>query len=86
MKSDKCMICGHPNDEILEQHHIIPRNHNGPDDEWNLVTLCPSCHRAVERIYSKKIWHEVNKIDVRAGHERDRMPEHELDAEAEELF
>jgi 5-methylcytosine-specific restriction endonuclease McrA len=25
-------------------HHILPRGQGGPDEEWNLMTLCPSCH------------------------------------------
>jgi len=25
-------------------HHIIYRSHGGPDEESNLITLCPECH------------------------------------------
>ena len=86
MKADKCRICGHSNDMILEEHHIIPKNHNGPDEEWNLVTLCPSCHVSVTKIYSKKIWREANKIDTRSEASRNALSEEQLNDEAEELF
>ena len=32
----------------LEIHHIIPRILGGNHDESNLITLCASCHRAIE--------------------------------------
>ena len=32
----------------LEVHHIIPRILGGSHDESNLITLCSSCHRAIE--------------------------------------
>lgn len=30
--------------ERAERHHIIPRSLNGPDETWNLITLCRDCH------------------------------------------
>ena len=29
-------------------HHILPRRLGGPDEDWNLITLCPSCHARTE--------------------------------------
>jgi 5-methylcytosine-specific restriction endonuclease McrA len=29
-------------------HHMIPRSEGGPDEEWNLCPLCPSCHPSVD--------------------------------------
>ena len=29
----------------LHGHHIRFRSHGGPDDDWNLITLCAGCHR-----------------------------------------
>lgn len=29
-------------------HHIIPRRKGGPDEPWNLITLCPKCHRETD--------------------------------------
>jgi 5-methylcytosine-specific restriction endonuclease McrA len=28
----------------VQSHHIWFQEHQGPDDDWNLVALCPSCH------------------------------------------
>ncbi|ARU63911.1 hypothetical protein CBW65_13955 [Tumebacillus avium] len=41
-----CQICY--NDLDLEVHHIVPRQFGGSHNEDNLITLCSSCHRAVE--------------------------------------
>lgn len=43
----KCRIwgCGSPNS--LETHHIIPRGTQGPDEPWNLITLCEHHHSLI---------------------------------------
>jgi len=33
----------------LHVHHIQYRSHQGPDESWNLITLCNQCHEAVHR-------------------------------------
>lgn len=43
----------------MEEHHILPRRFGGGDDDKNLVTLCASCHQAVESIYDKRFWTAV---------------------------
>ena len=38
-----CSIC----DLQIEEthiHHIIERHDGGPNEEWNLLELCPNCH------------------------------------------
>ncbi len=41
-KSDfRCVVCGMP---IVEIHHIIPQEENGPDKIENAVALCAHCH------------------------------------------
>lgn len=30
----------------LHPHHVIYKSHQGPDELWNLITLCAQCHRA----------------------------------------
>jgi len=35
----------------LHVHHIIFRSEGGPDELWNLITLCTWCHDAVHRGY-----------------------------------
>ena len=42
--TEKCEICGW--DEIVQIHHIIPRNQGGPDTLENYMGLCPNCHDA----------------------------------------
>lgn len=42
----ECHVCYC--DTKLEVHHIIPRRMGGDHDESNLITLCSSCHRAIE--------------------------------------
>jgi hypothetical protein len=43
----------------MEEHHILPKRFGGGDHKENLVTLCASCHRAVESIYDKDFWTSV---------------------------
>jgi len=31
----------------IDHHHIIPREMNGSDDEWNKAWLCPNHHRLI---------------------------------------
>lgn len=57
--SDRCQICGDVRPRSLEEHHILPRRFGGGDHEDNLVTLCASCHRALESIYDKQFWTTV---------------------------
>lgn len=33
----------------LHIHHIIFRSAQGPDEVWNLVTVCNQCHDAIHR-------------------------------------
>ena len=41
---DRCRSCGLGAN--LHVHHIIFRSHGGPDEDWNLITLCKRCHDA----------------------------------------
>jgi len=59
MNSRTCQICGAQRPRSMETHHIIPRRYGGSDDDPNLVTLCSSCHTAVESIYSDDRWQQV---------------------------
>jgi hypothetical protein len=40
----------------VHPHHIDPRWNHGPDDPWNIVTLCPACH--LRGIHSGRMWVE----------------------------
>lgn len=56
---DQCYICGNGNEEILEQHHIVPRRFGGGDESENTVRVCPNCHSALERLYDKRFYDEI---------------------------
>lgn len=43
-----CACCG-TRKSRLEAHHIIPRRRGGKDEAQNLIPLCPTCHKLVER-------------------------------------
>ena len=43
----RCRNCGYRGN--LHVHHIKFRSDNGPDEDWNLVTLCDGCHDGVHK-------------------------------------
>ena len=43
----RCRSCGSRNS--LHIHHIVFRSQQGPDEAWNLITLCSSCHDGVHK-------------------------------------
>lgn len=46
-RADECYKCG-VSEVKLDVHHIIPLSAGGTNEEWNLMTLCESCHKTVE--------------------------------------
>lgn len=42
-----CQVCG--TTFAPEIHHIIYRSHGGPDEAWNLITLCKPHHQEAHR-------------------------------------
>ena len=57
MKQDKCAVCG--TTKNLENHHIIPKEDGGTDDETNFLTLCAKHHAAMhglELTRGRKSW------------------------------
>lgn len=42
----RCILCGRNNGEPVA--HVIRRSQGGRGIEQNIVTLCPSCHRAFD--------------------------------------
>lgn len=54
------ILKNYPN--ALDVHHIIMRRDGGPNEDWNLVTLCKTCHvvlhekifKANQRVNQKK--------------------------------
>ncbi len=49
--SDECIFCGEKANLTLE--HLLPRRHNGPNTERNLVWICKSCNskKGARRLY-----------------------------------
>lgn len=54
----------------LHAHHILYRSHGGDDADWNLITLCDTCHRAVHdrwMILVDKVTGEHDGINANTG-------------------
>jgi len=45
LRDGGCRVPGCTQTHIVEIHHIIHWDNNGPTDTWNLVALCPHHHR-----------------------------------------
>jgi hypothetical protein len=43
----RCQAPGCGSRAQLHAHHVIFRSSGGPDDGWNLVTICLSCHEMI---------------------------------------
>jgi len=43
----KCTRPGCSNRSALTANHIIPRSRSGPDETWNLHTVCAVCHAGI---------------------------------------
>ena len=56
---DECFICGDRNSTVLQNHHLIPRRYGGSDDDENVVTLCASCHAAIEQLYDRRFFRRL---------------------------
>lgn len=54
--SEICFVCGEDRPNSLEEHHIVPRRYGGSDRKENLVTLCASCHSAIEKLYDDSFY------------------------------
>lgn len=54
---DTCEVCGATSN--LEEHHLLPQRYNGPDKEWNLVTLCEDCHNDIEGVYDSEFFTQL---------------------------
>jgi len=52
-----CYFCG--SEGPIETHHIVPRRHDGSDDDSNLVDVCPTCHQRLERLYDKEFFRKL---------------------------
>lgn len=66
-----CYVCGKRCPHLLETHHIVPRRHDGSDRSSNLVDVCPTCHRALEKIYDKSFYNILKKKFSGNGNQQD---------------
>lgn len=60
-KRDNCFFCRAFGS--IEEHHIIPQRFGGPDEEWNIVGLCGSCHDKLERLYDSTFYEHFGITD-----------------------
>lgn len=46
---NRCRFCKvrHKEGYMLQIHHVVPVSHGGGDEDYNLCTLCESCHTKV---------------------------------------
>jgi hypothetical protein len=59
-----CYFCLSEETEVLEDHHIVPRRFGGSDEDENMVRLCPTCHRKIERLYDSRFYEEIGVEDT----------------------
>lgn len=50
-----CRLCGFTTDlkSQIHKHHIKPREAGGSNSEWNLISVCPTCHSLIYSPYAK---------------------------------
>lgn len=64
----RCLFCEDQQD--LEKHHVVPRKLGGTDELENLITVCSSCHKKIERTWDARFY---RRLGVRAGLSPDMM-------------
>ena len=52
---------------MLHCHHVQFRSEGGPDESWNILTLCALCHEAVHRYELSISVPEDNWVGVGGG-------------------
>lgn len=53
-----CRNCGEkttPDDDKHAVHHIVPTLYGGGNGDWNLMTLCASCHKSADHFTKRHI-------------------------------
>lgn len=46
--NSRCRKCGEAKE--LQIHHVLPQRLGGPDEDFNLISLCAECHCAWHRL------------------------------------
>lgn len=65
--SEGCFVCGDRRSNSLEDHHIVPRRYGGTDSPENIVTLCASCHSAIEKLYDERFYETLQQRFAKEG-------------------
>lgn len=60
----ECRFCQESRDEVLEEHHVVPRRYGGSDHSENLITVCSNCHSVLEKIYDDSFY---RRLGVESG-------------------
>lgn len=60
-----CVTDHNPNVVVFNRHHVVPLSWGGPDDDDNVLLLCPTGHYTV---------HHLLREARRAGVHPDRLP------------
>jgi 5-methylcytosine-specific restriction endonuclease McrA len=47
---DPCIVCFEEGENKVCLHHVKTRKSGGPNESWNLMPLCQSCHNEVHMI------------------------------------
>lgn len=86
-----CLWCGERHHSgNLDVHHLVPRQLNGPDHDWNLATMCRHHHllmTVAQRLSCFDRWWEAGEADLALGecfawglatssHTETEMPQH----------
>lgn len=60
-----CELCTYstPNRNNIENHHIVPKELEGSDLNWNRIYLCPNCHKRVYIEGSTSGIHSIKNSD-----------------------
>jgi 5-methylcytosine-specific restriction endonuclease McrA len=61
----KCRSCGFRGN--LNVHHVVFRSQQGPDEAWNLLTLCNACHSGVHTDVKNGQYGLTITIDLASG-------------------
>ena len=61
-----CRLCG--SKENLTVHHMIPVAVGGTSEDWNLITLCHTCHM---KVHSSLRGHRIQSINEKMSNQQD---------------
>lgn len=57
----RCALCD--STRGLHCHHVVKRSQGGPNEEWNLITLCTICHATIHG--QRPVWMGMTVDELR---------------------